>query len=292
MALSGGRSRSPRLLIVSLVCACLVTITVDYREGDDGPLAAAGRATISVIAPLQEAVSKVTHPLGNFFSTLVRLPSIRSENARLREQLAAYEVQISTFTALEERLERAESLLQVPLHLGTDADTVAAQVISTGVSNLEWTLQLDRGSDAGIRVDDAVVVGDATGARLVGHVTNVSGNSSIVQLIIDPESHLAVKIPEAGEAGVTGLLSGQGEDDMRIELIDDDVPVEANYHVITASFQIDGVGESRYPSGVLVGSISRAAPTDAALEKYITVRPAVDFSSLELVLVVLSHGSG
>lgn len=288
MALSGGRSRSPRLLIVSLVCASLVTITVDYREGDDGPLAAAGRTTISVIAPLQEAVSKVTHPVGNFFSTLVRLPSIRVENAKLREQLASYEVQIATFTALEERLEQAENLLQVPLHLGTDADTVAAQVISTGVSNLEWILQLDRGSDSGIRVDDAVVVGDATGARLVGHVTKVTGNSSIVQLIIDPESHLAVKIPEAG---VTGLLSGQGEQDMLIELIDDDVPVEANYRVITASFEIGGVGASRYPPGVLVGSISRAAPTDAALEKYITVRPAVDFSSLELVLVVLSHGS-
>jgi hypothetical protein len=38
--------------------------------------------------------------------------------------------------------------------------------------------------------------------------------------------------------------------------------------------------------------VSRAVPTDAELEKFITVRPAVDFSSLDLVLVVLSDGSG
>lgn len=276
-------------MIVTLVCICLVTITVDYREGDEGPLAAAGRVTMSAIAPLQAAVSKLTHPIGNFFSTLVRLPAIRKENERLREQIAAYEVQIATFTALEERLEEAERLLDVPLHLGEDADTVAAKVISHGVSNLEWTLQIGRGSVDGIRTSDAVVVGDAAGARLVGHVTKVASNTAIVQLIIDPESHLAVKIPEAG---VTGLLSGQGEQDMRIELVNETVPVEANDRVITSTFRIPGVGDSLYPPGILVGSVSRAAPTDAALEELITVRPAVDFSSLELVLVVLSHGTG
>jgi rod shape-determining protein MreC len=117
----------------------------------------------------------------------------------------------------------------------------------------------------------------------------VSGNTAIVQLIVDPESHVAVRLPSSG---VTGLLTGQGNQDMRLELVDETVPVSANDEVVTASFEIRGVGQSRYPPGVLVGSVSRAVPTDAALEKYITVRPAVDFASLELVLVVLSDGSG
>lgn len=289
MALSGRRSRSPRLLIVSLVCASLATITVDYREGDDGPLAAAGRATISAIAPLQEAVSKVTHPIGNFVSTLVRLPSIRTENAQLRQRVAELEAQQSVYLVLQDRVEQAEDLLKVQLILGKDADTVGAEVIANGVSNLEWSLEIDKGSDAGIHVNDPVVVGDATGARLVGHVTEVAGNASIVQLIVDPASHVAVRLPESS---VTGLLSGQGDQDMRIEMVNEVVPVEATDPVVTASFQIQDVGESRYPPGILVGSVSRAVPTDAALEKYITVRPAVDFSNLELVLVVLSDGSG
>jgi rod shape-determining protein MreC len=110
-----------------------------------------------------------------------------------------------------------------------------------------------------------------------------------VQLIVDPESHLAVKLPESQ---VTGLLSGQGDQDMQIELVDEVVAVEATDPVVTASFTIEGAGASRYPPGILVGSVSRAVPTDAELEKFITVRPAVDFSSLDLVLVVLSDGSG
>lgn len=289
MALSGGRTRSPRLLIVTLVCASLVTITVDYREGDDGPLAAAGRATISAIAPLQEAVSEITHPIGSFFSTLVRLPSIRRDDAELRARIAELEAQQATYLALLDRVEQAEDLLDVRRTLGEDAETIGAEVIANGVSNLEWSIEIDKGSDAQIRLNDPVIVGDATGARLVGHVAKVTGNASIVQLIVDPESHVAVRLPEAG---VTGLLSGQGSQDMRIELIEEVVPVEATDAVVTASFSIQGVGESRYPPGILVGSVSRAVPTDAALEKFITVRPAVDFSSLDLVLVVLSDGSG
>ena len=71
------RARSTRLLVVTLVSISLVTITVDYREGDSGPLASAGNTALALISPLQQVVSKVTHPIGNFFSTLVRLPSIR-----------------------------------------------------------------------------------------------------------------------------------------------------------------------------------------------------------------------
>ena len=32
------RARSTRVLVVTLVSASLVTITVDYRQGDSGPL--------------------------------------------------------------------------------------------------------------------------------------------------------------------------------------------------------------------------------------------------------------
>ena len=38
------RTRSTRLLVVTLITASLVTITVDYKEGSSGPLAELGRA--------------------------------------------------------------------------------------------------------------------------------------------------------------------------------------------------------------------------------------------------------
>ena len=50
-----------------------------------------------------------------------------------------------------------------------------------------------------------------------------------------------------------------------------------------------GVAESLYPPNILIGTVSRVLDEDSAIEKLLTVRPAVDFSSLSLVLVVLSR---
>lgn len=289
MALSGGRSRSPRLLVVMLVAASLITITVDYREQNAGPLAAAGRAALAFIAPMQEAVSKVTHPVGNFFSTLVRLPEIRAQNERLRNEVANLRSQIDVIGNESARLRELEDLLHVQRSLGPATASVAAQVIGSGVSNLEWTINIDKGSEAGIRLDDAVVVGDATGARLVGHVVRVTGNASTVQLIVDPDSFVAARL-ETAQA--TGLVQGNGTQDMQMHLLSTSTEVTAGDEVATAGFRISGVGASQYPPNVLIGTVARVLKSDAATEKYVTVLPAVDFSSLDIVLVVLAHGAG
>jgi rod shape-determining protein MreC len=289
VALSGGRSRSPRLLVVMLVAASLITITVDYREQNAGPLAAAGRAALAFIAPMQEAVSKVTHPVGNFFSTLVRLPEIRAQNERLRNEVANLRSQIDVIGNESARLRELEDILHVQRSLGPATASVAAQVIGSGVSNLEWTINIDKGSEAGIRLDDAVVVGDATGARLVGHVVRVTGNASTVQLIVDPDSFVAARL-ETAQA--TGLVQGNGTQDMQMHLLSTSTEVTAGDEVATAGFRISGVGASQYPPNVLIGTVARVLKSDAATEKYVTVLPAVDFSSLDIVLVVLAHGAG
>ena len=50
------RARSARLVVVALVSVSLLTITVDYREGDSGPLASLGRTALTVISPLAQLV--------------------------------------------------------------------------------------------------------------------------------------------------------------------------------------------------------------------------------------------
>ena len=47
------KTRSTRLLVIVLVSISLATITVDYRQGEDGPLSGLGRNAIALMAPLQ-----------------------------------------------------------------------------------------------------------------------------------------------------------------------------------------------------------------------------------------------
>ncbi len=277
------RIRSNRLLVVTLVSISLMTITVDYRQGSTGPLAVLGRAAVAAISPLQEAVSKLTHPIGNFFSALVHLPTLRSDNERLKRELAAAKSQAVVQASDEARLKELEDLLGLRESLKPPAKP--AVVIANGVSNFEWTVTIDQGSSDGIKRDMPVVAS----AGLVGHVVQVAPNSSIVQLIIDPDSDVVARLVESRR---TGLLTGQGEGDMRMGLVDPSTEVMPGESVETAGYQVAGVGSGIYPPGLVIGTVSRVLDEPAALEKFVTIRPAVDFSSLEFVLVVLSDGSG
>jgi len=276
------RARSTRVLVVALVSISLVTITVDYREGTDGPLASLGDGALAVVSPLQEAVSKVTHPIGNFFSTLFRLPSIRRDRDVLRERVDTLETQLAEGRADQARLAELEALIGVQESLGNRIETTGAQVIANGVSNFEWTITIDKGSSDGIHENMPVVAS----AGLVGHVVNVGTSSSVVQLIIDPDSSVAGRLDVSRQ---TGLLSGEGQDDLQMSLVEPTVEVAPDEHVVTAGYRIAGVAESLYPPNVLIGTVSRVLDEDSATEKFLTVRPAVDFSSLSLVLVVLSR---
>jgi rod shape-determining protein MreC len=279
------RARSTRLLVVALVAVSLVTITIDYREGDDGPLASIGNAALTVISPLQEVVSKVTHPIGNFFSTLFRLPSIRHERDVLRERVDALETQLSETRSDQARLADLEALFGLRESLGPKVQTTAAQVIANGVSNFEWTIEIDKGSSDGIARDMPVIAGSG----LVGHVVQVGANSSRVQLIIDPDSFVAGRLDVSRQ---TGLLSGEGNQDLQMSLVESTAEVSPDERVVTAGYRIRDVAESLYPPNVLIGTVSRVLEQEAATEKFVTVRPAVDFSSLSLVLVVLSRDGG
>jgi cell shape-determining protein MreC len=49
--------------------------------------------------------------------------------------------------------------------------------------------------------------------------------------------------------------------------------------------------EGLYPPGIVIGQVSRFVPATNDVEAFITVRPAVDFSQLQYV-VVLDAGAG
>jgi rod shape-determining protein MreC len=216
---------------------------------------------------------------------LVRLPSIRREDRQLRDRIAELERQVATTTVDEDRLHRLEELLGLQQSLGGDVRTIAAEVIANGVSNFEWNIEIGKGSGDGIAIDDPVI----SPGGLVGHVVRVAPDSAMVQLIIDPGSSVAGRL---GSSGTTGLVTGEGAQDMRMGLVKTTTEVAPGEQVFTAGYKIPGFAESLYPPNVLVGVVSRVVEDSSALEKFVTVRPAVDFSSLDVVLVVLPSEGG
>jgi rod shape-determining protein MreC len=271
------KPRSTRLLLVVLVSLSLAVITVDYRQGPDGPLAGLGRTSLSLMAPLQRAVTNATRPVSDFFVSIAHLPSLSRENRDLKEEVAGLRTAIAGRTALEGRLDRLQQLLD--LTNSSEFPLVNAQVIGQGPSNFENVITIDRGFENGIAVDMPVVTGGETGARLVGLVIAVASNASTVMLITDRDAATAARLVDTGQVG---LLEGQGDADMVMSFLKKDVAVEPGDLVETNGYQ-----NGLYPPGITIGEVSRFVPATSTAELYVTVRPAVDFSTLDYVAVVL-----
>jgi rod shape-determining protein MreC len=269
------------VLVVSLVAASLAIITVDYRAGDQGPLAAAGRATSSALAPMQRAVANVVQPVSNFFSSLARLPSLSRRNGELQRQVDDLKAAQQENQELSRRIESVEQLLGLQ---AITSHTIAARVIASGVSNFEWSITIDRGSADGVQVDMPVVTGASDGPRLVGRVIQVTPISSVVQLIIDRNFAVAGKLSTSQEAG---LVMGRGEDDLRMGHLRPGIQVSQTdpESVFTLGYEVNGQ-RGLYPPGLLIGTVSRAFSEPGSVESSVTIRPAVDFSTLQYVLVI------
>lgn len=266
------RPRNTRLLVVTLVMLSLLTITVDYRGGRSGAFEVAGKSTLAVVGALQGAVKRVVHPVGSFVAGLAHVGSLRSENDALRARVRELEDQQGRSVTLERQVKELSSLIHLQQTFRLRG--VAAGVIGQSVGNFDWSITINRGSMSGVREDMPVVDGDG----LVGHVVEVSPNASKVQLIIDPRSAVAGRLSSSGE---TGLVVGERTGDLRMDLVNPDAQILPNEEVVTAGYQ-----GGLYPPSLVIGVVSHVLDSPGSLTKTITVRPAVDVSALEFVLVV------
>ena len=274
------RPRSTRLLVVALVSISLAVITLDYRQRDSGPLAVAGDAAKAFMAPMQEAVTTVTEPVGDFFSGLAHLPSLADENERLREENAA--LIAGGQIAATQRLRHEELLALMGLRDSLDPTAVTAHVIGNSVSNFEYTMTIDKGSADGIETGQPVATGSADAPMLVGRVVSVTTISADVLLLIDRDLAVAATIGNSQEAG---LVEGQGASDLRMSLVEPGTLIEGGESVFTQGYQLDGQ-PGLYPPDMLIGQVSRLIESENETQQYVEVRPAVDFETLQFVLVL------
>jgi rod shape-determining protein MreC len=278
------KTRSTRLLVVVLVSLSLATITVDYRQGEGGPLSGFGRDALAFMAPLQQAVSDATRPVGEFLSSIAEVPSLRRERDELRSQLEQARSELAKDQSL--RQDYDELLAQTQLARSIDPSAVTALVIANSPSNFEQVITINKGANAGIKEGMPAIAS----AGLVGHVVRVSSDSAQIQLIIDRNSAVASRLPSAQE---TGVLVGQGDADLKMDLVDATAAsqISSQDTVETASYRVPG-GEGLYPPNIPIGTVSHVFLNPDGLTTNVSVRPAVDFSTLKFVSVVKTDGGG
>lgn len=265
-----------RIALIALLAATATVVTLDFRENPGGPVRRVQDAAISVVAPLQDGISRIFRPITAFLNDMSELPGLRAENARLKEEKRKLEEQQRRLPEILREHEKALQLLQQ--QDWATGSSLGARVIGVGPSNHESSRFIDKGSKDEVKVGMAAVASEG----LVGRVVWVGAGQSKVLLIIDPEHSVGARLTGSGE---TGVVTGRSRDDLRFELIDPETAVEVGETVVTSGYDF-GI----YPPGIPIGRVTRVQVAADGLTKTAFVNAFVDFSRLDLIKILLESG--
>lgn len=210
----------------------------------------------------------------DFFSASSDLADLRLENAQLRAENSELQTELIALQHQATEIELLSALLDFA-RARPENQYQAAAVIGRDPSPFLHYVLINRGSDDGVRRGMPVVAQQG----LVGRVAQVTANAARVELITDPASQVSVTLQPSE---VDGLLGGSLTGDLSISLIPQDSSVQAGDLVLTS-----GIGGA-YPANILVGQVSNVRQEATDLFQTASVQPVVDFSRLEIVLIIVN----
>lgn len=274
-----------RLVVGLLVLASLAMITVYFRESPNGGLHGFQSTGASVLRPFEIAADRIARPFEDAYHWTADLFNARAENKELRKQLSrARQDAIGKASAVEE-LRKLRDILNYQRGDTYPEDfpnAVTASVISNPASQFDQTVVISAGRNKHIRVYDAVV----TDLGLVGRVTKVTRDEAKVTLLTDKESAVTAKDFQTGAIG-TARHSQGAEDVLFLDRVAKSKQVKEGDLIVTAGLQ-QGRLPSFYPKGIPIGLVTKVGQTDIDAFQNVQMMPIVDFSSLDVVVVLVS----
>jgi rod shape-determining protein MreC len=244
-------------------------------------------ATAHALDPLRGAITGIGAGISGFFTTIGEIDRLRSENERLTRELASAEARLAELR--EAAAENAELRGLLGLTTSLQMDLLPVRILGRDPSNLTWEVGIDAGTTDGVRVGMPVVAAADGAGALAGSVVAAGADSATVRLVVDARASV-VGIDQQSRA--LGLVKGQLGGQLVMVQIRATDPVAVGDTVASAGLVLtgdggSGTGRSPYPSGLLIGTVQALELDPDGLTRTAFVRPAVDFSNVGRLLVVL-----
>ena len=259
-------SRSLQTTIIFLVVGGILALALG------GFFGSTSRQLNSVLIEIQTWISSRYLGFQDFVTAPRDIVSLRARNAELESQVSQLQAQV---IELQQRVNETEILAALVDFSRSNPESTykAAAVIGRDPSPFLHYIIINRGSNDNIRRGMPVV----TNQGLVGRVDAVIADAARVQLITDPASAINVYLKNAE---TDAMLFGSVTGDVSLDMISQDTPVEAGDLILTS-----GLGGG-YPSDLPLGQVITLRGLKFELFQKATVQPAVDFTRLEIVLVI------
>lgn len=230
------------------------------------------RVAMASIVPFQEGVTRTMYFCGRIWHQYFYLVGVREECNRLKGVLAKVHIEISRYQESELACQRLRKLLEMKSEL--PHSMLPAKVVGLDPSGWFKSVFVNRGARDGLSKGMAVIAAEGVVGRIIG----VSDRYAKVLFIIDPNSAIDALVQRTRSRGI---VEGETSESCRFKYIVRKADIETGDTVISSG--LDGL----FPKGLRVGSISEISRPSSGLFQEVKIRPFVDFTRLEEVLVIL-----
>lgn len=261
-------SRFWQTLILALVALGLIALALG------GYLTPLSRIVLNPLIGAQTWLATRFQAIQNYIEAPQDVTRLMQRNAELEEQVSRLQSEIIT---LEQQLSETrilEALVDFA-RVNPENRYVAASVIGRDPSPFVKYVMINRGSDDGLRRGMPVV----TAQGLVGRVAAVTAGAARIQLITDPASSVNIRIqPSRAQAILLGSITGE----LTLDMVPQSAEIKIGDLVLSS-----GLG-GNYPANILIGQVVSVRQKETDLFQSAAIQPVVDFSNLDIVLVIIN----
>lgn len=269
--------RRQRPLVVGLfLIFSFLALSLQLKEGR-APLFPLNKTLISITSPVQSLVKTSQEAVVTIWRDYLGLFFVKQENVRLKEEINRLQWEMMKLKEELQAQGRLAKLLELKEQI--PFATVAARVIARDPTGWFKALMIDRGTDDGIKKNQAVI----SYQGLVGRVVEVFPRFAKILLMVDPNSAVDSLVMRSRDVGIVYGRSGS-------ELVMRYLPLTAT--VTTGDLVVSSGLEGVYPKGITVGQITQVRKGGAGIFLEALVAPSVNFDKLEEVLVVKGEQGG
>lgn len=273
--------RRRRAVLALLVLCSFGLLTASFGGSAGGGIGAVQRGIFEVVAPVQDGASQTLKPARDLFGWFGDTLDAKGENEDLRKERDALRREAVDADVLRRQNAALRAQLRLDERLGLDRmGPVSARVIVRSNSVLNQTVNINKGSSDGIRVDQPVV----TSSGLVGKISFVSSGTSKVTLITDADFGASARISDSGVTG--GVVPAAGAPrELRLMFTTSDDVVQKGNTVVTDGTTDDPQLRPLFPPDIPIGRVTRVDDpgTDA---QEVHIRPFVDIRDVSYVQVL------
>lgn len=272
-------SRPSRAVLALLLLASFVLITLDVRGGEDSPVDPLRAAVGEVFGPVESATATAVRPFAAIPELFRTTGDLRAELKRLEAENDALRGRLAASAPDRNRVAELDGLMRASDDTGYAL--VPARVVGIGpMQSFSRTVTIDAGLTSGVRPDMTVV----NNAGLVGRVLRAGHSTATVLLVMDADSVVGGRLGSSMEVGFLrgrGVVGERGRLDL--DLVDDAVAPARGDVVVTWGSR----NGAPYVPGIPIGRVTSVFSSPRELSKQAVIEPLVDFTSLDLVGVVV-----